>query len=202
MKIDARGKQCPLPVIETKEALAKAAPGEVVEVGVDNEIATQNLRKLAEQRKLAYSCKKTGDRDYTVKITASGEAAPQTEKDEDFVCDSGLKQGVVAEISSDAMGSGDDVLGRLLMKGFLFALSKQENPPETILLFNGGAKLSCEGSESLGDLKGLEEHGVRILTCGTCLNHYGLTEKLSVGAVTNMYDIAEIMTKAKLIVRP
>lgn len=203
MKIDARGKQCPLPVIEAKEAITKAAPGEIVEVEVDNEIATQNLRKLAEQRKLTYSCKKKSDRDYVVEITASGESAPDTAEDEDMLsCSSCLKKGVVAEISSDAMGSGDDTLGRLLMKGFIFALSKQDNPPETILLFNGGAKLSCEGSESLEDLKTLSERGVNILTCGTCLNHYGLTEKLSVGTVTNMYDIADIMTKAKLIVRP
>jgi len=88
------------------------------------------------------------------------------------------------------------------MKGFVFALSKQENPPATILLYNGGAKLSCEGSESLEDLKNLENRGATIFTCGTCLNFYGLGEKLSVGSVTNMYDIAERLTHAALIIRP
>ncbi len=201
MKIDARGKQCPLPVIEAKDAINIAAPGEIVEISVDNEIATQNLRKLAEQKHLSYSSEKINERDYLVKITVSGDSVPQvTEEDvQDCSC---LRHGVVAEISSDAMGSGDDTLGRLLMKGFIFALSKQDNPPETILLFNGGAKLSCEGSESLEDLKILELSGVKILTCGTCLNFYGLSEKLSVGTVTNMYDIADIMTRAGLIVRP
>ena len=202
MKIDARGKQCPLPVIETKQALIKAAPGELVEVRVDNEIATQNLHKLAEQKKLAYACEKLGERDYLVKITASENAAPEAAEEEPVVCDCSIRQGVVAVLSAETMGVGDDTLGKLLMKGFIFALSKQETPPETILLYNGGAKLSSEGSESLEDLKSLEERGVTVLTCGTCLNHYGLAEKLSVGSVTNMYDIAERLTKAALVVRP
>ena len=201
MKIDARGKQCPLPVIETKDALKIAAPGEIIEVRVDNEIATQNLRKLAEQKNLSYTSEKVGDRDYLVKISASDSAVPaQEEEDAPILCN--LGQGTVAVISSDAMGSGDDTLGKLLMKGFIFALSKQENPPATILLYNGGAKLSCEGSESLEDLKNLEAGGVTILTCGTCLNYYGLSEKLGVGAVTNMYDIAERLARAALIIRP
>lgn len=201
MKIDARGKQCPLPVIETKDALKIAAPGEIIEVRVDNEIATQNLRKLAEQKNLSYTSEKVGDRDYLVKISASNSAVPaQEEEDAPILCN--LGQGTVAVISSDAMGSGDDTLGKLLMKGFIFALSKQENPPATILLYNGGAKLSCEGSESLEDLKNLEAGGVTILTCGTCLNYYGLSEKLGVGAVTNMYDIAERLARAALIIRP
>lgn len=201
MKIDARGKACPLPVIEAKEAINSAPAGEIIEVSVDNEIATQNLRKLAEQKKLVFSSEKINERDYLVKITVSGEAASEVTEEDVLNC-SCLRHGVVAQISSDAMGFGDDKLGKLLMKGFIFALSKQENPPETIILYNGGAKLSCEGSESLEDLKNLELSGVKVLTCGTCLNFYGLSEKLGVGSVTNMYDIAETLTHAGLIVRP
>lgn len=201
MKIDARGKQCPLPVIEAKEALTAAAPGEIVEVAVDNEIATQNLRKLAEQKKLSFSCEKLGERDFVVKFTAV-EGGPAPLEQNEAACSCRKNQGIVAAITSDTMGTGDDALGKLLMKGFIFALSKQEAPVETILLYNGGARLSCEGSESLEDLKSLEERGVRILTCGTCLNFYGLGEKLSAGTVTNMYEIADILTKAALVVRP
>ncbi|MBP8639389.1 MAG: sulfurtransferase-like selenium metabolism protein YedF [Oscillospiraceae bacterium] len=201
MKIDARGKQCPLPVIQTKEALTTAAPGEIVEVRVDNEIAVQNLNKLAVQKKLSFASERFADRDYLVKITASGELADsKTEEDIHVVCCSG--QGVVVAISSETMGNGDETLGRLLMKGFIFALSKQDTAPTTVLLYNGGAKLSCEASESLEDLKNLEACGVTILTCGTCLNHYGLSEKLAVGSVSNMYDIVEKLTKAALVVRP
>ena len=81
-------------------------------------------------------------------------------------------------------------------------LVQQDMLPETILLYNSGAFLSCEGSDNLEDLKTLEAQGVEILTCGTCLNHYGLAEKRQVGGVTNMYEIVEKMTKASVVVRP
>lgn len=88
------------------------------------------------------------------------------------------------------------------MKAFIFALTKQDTYPDTILLYNGGAYLSCEGSDSLEDLKFLEAQGVKIATCGTCLNFYGLTDSLAVGSVTNMYDIVETMGKATKIIKP
>ena len=100
------------------------------------------------------------------------------------------------------MGIGADDLGKSLLKAFVFALTQQDKLPKTILFYNGGAALTCEVSPMLEDLKALEAQGVEILTCGTCLNHYGLTEKLQVGEVTNMYVIAEKMTQAKVVVKP
>ena len=88
------------------------------------------------------------------------------------------------------------------MKSFLFALTQQDLLPETVLLYNGGAFLSCEGSESLEDLKKLEERGVEILTCGTCLDFYGLKDRLAVGGVSNMYEIVEKQSRASVILRP
>ena len=82
------------------------------------------------------------------------------------------------------------------------SLTQQDELPDTILCYNGGAKLTCEGSESLEDLKDLAARGVEILTCGTCLNFYGITEKLQVGSVTNMYDIVERMSSADRVIKP
>ena len=100
------------------------------------------------------------------------------------------------------MGTGDDVLGKKLLKGFIFSLTQLPRLPKTILLYNGGAHLSCEGSDSLEDLKNLADAGVEILTCGTCLDFYGITDKLAVGEVTNMYVITEKLTGASVVVRP
>ena len=100
------------------------------------------------------------------------------------------------------MGTGDDALGKALMKGFLYALTQLPVLPETLLFYNGGAKIPIEGSASLEDLKALAAGGVEILTCGTCLNHYGLTERLAVGGVTNMYVIVEKLSNAAHILRP
>ena len=108
----------------------------------------------------------------------------------------------VIAIGSNCMGSGDDNLGATLMKGYIYAVSQQEELPKTILFYNGGAKLTTEGSLSLEDLKAIEEQGVQILTCGTCLNYYGLSEKLSVGSVTNMYTIVETLAQATKVIKP
>ena len=108
----------------------------------------------------------------------------------------------VVVIKSEFMGDGDNELGKVLIKGFIYALSQQDELPQTMLFYNGGAKITSEGSESIEDLKALEEKGVKIFTCGTCLNYYGLTEKLCVGEATNMYEITKKMTEASLIVCP
>ena len=105
-------------------------------------------------------------------------------------------------VDTDAMGRGSDELGRTLMKGFLFALGQLPQPPKTLLFYNGGAHLTCEGSASLEDLRALAEKGTEILTCGTCLNYYGLTEKLAVGGVTNMYAIVETLANAGKVIQP
>ena len=214
MRLDERGKQCPMPVIEAKKALEKCPAGEIVEVIVDNEIAVQNLRKMADHKGLKSTWEKVNDREYVVGIEGAGpegEAGAPEEKEEEpeyLSCaippqpKESPAGPVIAVLSSDQMGQGDEALGRLLMKGFVYALAQLEEPPKTVLLYNGGAKLSCEGSASLEDLKELKERGVEILTCGTCLNHYGLTEQLRVGEVTNMYEITQRLMTAGKIVKP
>ena len=112
------------------------------------------------------------------------------------------RENTVVVISSNKMGDGEEELGKVLMKGYLYALTQLETLPKTILFYNSGAYLTCEGSDSLEDLKSLEAQGVEIFTCGTCLNFYGISEKLQVGSVTNMYVIADKMAGAGKIVKP
>jgi selenium metabolism protein YedF len=125
------------------------------------------------------------------------------EAEREISCDlDNIMEKTVVVLSSDCMGTGDDKLGQVLMKGFIYALTELEQLPKQIVLYNGGAKLSAKGSDSLEDLKLLESQGVEILTCGTCLNYYNLTEKLMVGSITNMYNIAEILLSADKIIKP
>ena len=112
------------------------------------------------------------------------------------------KKNLVVQISSDAMGNGSDELGRSLMKAFIFAVTQQDELPATMLFYSGGAHLTCEGSPALEDLKSLASQGVEILTCGTCLNHFGIADTLAVGEVTNMYVICQKLEQASLIVCP
>ncbi|MBU5336206.1 sulfurtransferase-like selenium metabolism protein YedF [Intestinibacter bartlettii] len=207
IKVDAMGDQCPIPVIKTKKALDKITEQSLVEVHVDNEIAVQNLSKMAKQKNLEYTCDKIEDQHYVIKIKAeannsqSQEVNVEENKQEE-VCYPDRKTNTVVVLSSNKMGEGNDELGQILMKGFIFALTELEELPSTVLLYNSGVKLSTEGSNSIKDLKTLEAQGVEILSCGTCLNYYNLTEKLEVGEVTNMYFILEKMAQADKIIRP
>ena len=199
--IDCRGLACPLPVVNAKKAAEAMNPGDVLTVLVDNEIAVQNLSRFAEHKGFGVSAQKKAEKEYAVVMTVSG-AAPE-EKEEEVTCvmDS-RRKGMLVVLSGNVMGTGDAKLGTSLMKAFVFALTKQDQLPDTILCYNTGAYLTCEGADTLEDLKLLESEGVTILTCGTCLDFYGLKEKLAVGGVTNMYDIVERMENAAQIIKP
>lgn len=200
--VNALGDACPIPVVKTKNAIKEMPGGGQVCVLVDNEIAVQNLTKMANQKGYGVKSEKLEEHKYQVIMTVGNGISEQEEAALPEVCILDGRKNKVVVIASDKMGNGDDVLGALLMKGFIFALTQQDELPKTILLYNGGARLTCEDSPALEDFKSLEAQGVEILTCGTCLNHYGLSEKLKVGSVTNMYVIAEKMLQAGLIVRP
>lgn len=199
--VDARGLTCPVPVMKAKEALKDMKEG-TLKVLVDNEIAVQNVMKLGQYAGLAPTSEKKAEGEFEILFHVNGEPENISQAAEEACIPDSRKNGLVAVLSSDQMGGGNEELGRILMKGFVYALSKLDNLPETVLLYNGGAKLSVEGSQSLEDLQSLEAQGVEILTCGTCLNFYELTDKLRVGGVTNMYEITEKMAKAGQIIRP
>ena len=199
IEVNAMGDACPLPVVKTQKAMQELAGAGTVETLVDNETAVQNLGKLAASKGCTSKTEKLGENEYRVTITVGENAKVEEQSGECYTCG---KPKTVVVLSSDKMGSGNDELGGALMKAFVFALSQQETLPDTILCYNGGVKLTCEGSESLEDLKGMAARGVEIMSCGTCLNFYDLKEKLAVGEVTNMYVIVEKMSGADRVVRP
>ncbi len=201
--VNAIGDVCPVPVIKTKKAMEQPGVSEVV-VLVDNDIAMNNVKKMAISLGADVSVEKIHEQEIHVCINMNKDVA---EKGSDKVIETEKKAkqdevNVVVAISSKEMGAGDEKLGEVLMKGFLFAVSQLEELPKTILFYNGGALLTTKGSDSLEDLKFMEEEGVEILTCGTCLDFYGKKDQLEVGNVTNMYDIVEKLSKADKVIRP
>lgn len=227
IRVNALGDTCPIPVVKAKKAIQELNGSGQIEILVDNGIAVQNLMKMAEQKQYGVGSEKLEERKYRVVVTIpeqgdtekelreaadtgkndgisekNGDAKRSEWENAAAMCQPDSRQEVVVVIASDQMGEGDEVLGRLLMRCFLFALTQQEVLPATLLFYNGGAKLTCEGSEVLEDLRTLEAQGVEILTCGTCLDHYGLTDQRKVGGITNMYVIAEKMMQAGRIVKP
>lgn len=202
--VNAMGDACPIPVIKTKKALQEMEGPGVLEVLVDNEIAVQNVTKMASSSGGEVTSEKIAEKEFKVVIRMDGAAADLETQGMEMAaqCNPKGNKNTVVVIASDLMGNGNDELGKVLMKGFIFALSQLEDLPKTILFYNGGAQLTAEGSDSLQDLKEMEVQGVEIMTCGTCLDYYGLKEKLQVGTVTNMYSIVETMNQADNIIRP
>lgn len=211
--VDARGKLCPQPVIETKKAIQEQ--GTPIITMVDNDIARQNVEKMAQQMGLYAESSEMED-GFRILIqpissdvisAVMGDAATAMEQllptlEPAHFPEQGQSGPVVVVLSSNCMGTGENALGAALMKGFVYALTQLDEAPDVILLYNGGAKLSVQGADTVEDLKILEANGTEILTCGTCLAHYGLTDVLAVGSVTNMYAIAEVLMGAGKVIRP
>lgn len=200
VKVNAIGDNCPIPVVKAKKAIEGLTESAIVEISVGNEIAVQNVTKMINQKNLESTCEKVGENHYVIKVQFGD--VVESEATKEAVTAIVKEEKMIVVLSSDKMGEGDEELGKVLIKGFIYAITQLDKYPKAILLYNSGVKLSSEGSDSIEDLKMLEEQGVEILSCGTCLNFYNLQDKLQVGKVTNMYSIVEELSEATNIIRP
>ncbi len=201
--IDARGDACPIPVVKTLKALGALEGAGTVETIVDNRTAVENLTRMGENKGCTVTADQTADKEWHVSVVTDKAVEVAGSEAESATCDvpAGLRR-VVVQVASNSMGIGDMGLGKKLLKGFIYSLTQLDELPATMLFYNSGAYVTCEGSASLDDLRNLADAGVEILTCGTCLEHYGIADKLAVGEVTNMYVIAQKLTGASVVVRP
>ena len=190
--LDCRLRKCPGPVVETRKQLL-AEPNEPLIVRVGDDTARQNVSRLA----LSLGCQVQATVDeggFTLEIIpgvapAAEAAAPAQGK-------------TVVYVAADVMGAGDEALGHILMKNFLFTLAELDTPPDSILFVNGGVRLTTEGSDVIEPLEKLACNGADIASCGLCLEFFGLKDKLTVGRPTNMLDIVEQLTRAGRVIRP
>ncbi|MDA8223495.1 sulfurtransferase-like selenium metabolism protein YedF [Desulfosporosinus sp.] len=192
--IDCIGQVCPIPVIRAKKALeGLGEAGGVVTVLVDNDIARQNLQKMATGLgyQSEYEQRENGNIEVTI-VAGEGCAVESCATDGD--------SGLVVAIGRNTMGEGSQELGQILIKGFIFALRELVPPPTHVLFFNSGSYLTGSDSNCLEDLRALEAAGTVILTCGTCTNYFEITEKLGVGEIANMYGIVTAMAGAKRLI--
>jgi selenium metabolism protein YedF len=200
INVDARGKACPQPVLMTKKALESVDKGRVI-ITVDNDIARENVIKLVKNQNLQYSViEDKGEYDIIIEKGQSESESLDTAAIRETVKDKTLKEHDYAIlITKDTLGEGSETLGKLLLKNYLYTLPQANTLPSCILFVNSGVNLTTEGSESLESLKQLQNKGVDILSCGTCLDYYDLKDKLAVGQATNMYEIVERTTKIRTL---
>jgi selenium metabolism protein YedF len=192
--VDARGLACPQPVIQTRKAMEQT---EQVVTLVDNDTALTNVSRMAEKSGWEVNVVPDGA-EYRLELTQGG-SRPRA-KPLPVGKAEAISGPLVLVVSADTMGRGDGELGNILVRAFFHTLGEVEPLPQTIIFFNAGVKLACEGSPVLDDLCALEAQGIEILACGTCLNHFELGKRLAVGQVSNMYDIAEAMLSAGKVV--
>jgi selenium metabolism protein YedF len=207
--LDARGLACPEPVVRTKKALEEGG-FERLDVLVDNLAARENVLRFASYSGCSVSGVEEKDGVFTLHLgvaqgsASKGAAGVNLEAAAARAACAGDASpegaaGATVFIPSDRVGRGDDELGALLMRGFLYALAEAEAQPKRIIFMNSGVKLAVEGSESLDNLRRLAASGVEILACGTCLDFFKVKDKLAVGRVSNMYEIAGFLLEGRCV---
>jgi selenium metabolism protein YedF len=201
--VDTQGQLCPAPLIAAKKALKESAAGESFKVLTDNQTSLNNLCRFLKDNNTDFQISEASGV-WTLTITKkSGEALRS--KAEDY-CTSTVthfeKGNYIIVISSDRMGEGDEVLGRLLMDNFIKAVKDLERLPQKMVFYNNGVKLVTISSTIIEHLKDMEQMGVELLLCSTCVNHYSIESVVGAGTLSNMYAIAEVMASAGNIVKP
>jgi len=189
MIVDARGLDCPHPVILTNKAFDES---DAVTTIVDNEVAKENVSRLAKSKGFSIEVEEK-EGDFHLHLKREGCAVLEKLSEP-------TSGPTVLLLASDEMGRGSEALGKKLMTAFVQVLHEISPQPQKIICLNSGVKLVVEGSQVIEDLRAMEEKGAEILACGTCLGHYDLKEKLAVGKVSNMFDIASALLGAGKIV--
>ena len=178
-EIDARKLDCPKPVLLVKSEADKGTTE--IRACVDNEVAAGNVTRFMQSR--GYSVTRE-DAQGAIYITGLKKSAAPVAEKKDMPHSAYL-------FTSNRIGAESDGLGDVLMKAFLGTLTKTGNQPAVIALMNEGVKMALPDASTLDTLKEIEAAGTKILICGTCTNHFGVTDKIHVGSISNMFEISE-----------
>jgi len=203
--VDTRGLTCPAPLIKTRQGLNEAASGEPVQILIDNPASLSNVKRYLTDNKLAFTVREEG----TVAIVTvvrgetTGLAANETDycATKDPETKPGARNTVVA-VTSERMGSGDDELGAKLMISFFRTIVMLEPAPSAVVFYNTGVKLALDDSPVLEYIRELAGKGTSIYLCTTCINHFGIRDRLPAGSFSDMYQILNVLKDADHIIRP
>jgi len=203
--VDTRGLTCPAPLIKTRQALKEAASDEDVQVLIDNPTSLSNVKRYLADNRLEFTV--TGEGSLSVVTVRRGEKG-ELSSDETEYCTTGKepapnrKRTTVVAVTSDKMGNGDDELGTKLMISFFRTLVMLEPAPSAVVFYNAGVKLATDDSPVLEHIRELLEKGVSVYLCTTCINHFGIRDRLPVGSFSDMYQILNVLKDADHIIRP
>lgn len=197
--LDTKGLKCPQPLIMLKEALLDLKAGEKIQVETDNNTSLKNLLTYLKDQGVEPKVSTAGTVHTLVALKPEKDLAGS---DPAIYCTTDFPTSYVVCIKGELMGDGDPELGKLLMETFVDNLKLQEQLPTHVVLYNGGVKLAMKESPVCSSLTELEELGIRIMLCGTCIDHYGLQFDLGVGMISNMVVITETLAASGHVVTP
>jgi selenium metabolism protein YedF len=201
--VDTKGQLCPAPLIATKRALKETQQGESFIVLTDNQNSFTNVSRFLKDNNTPFtSTEKNGIWTLTVTKSPGELSKPNVEEFCEVEVPHFQKGDYVIAISSDKMGEGDPELGALLMTNFVRAIHDLDILPSKVVFYNSGVFLGRDDSSVLELLKDLGRMGVSLFLCGTCISHYSLEDKIHIGSVSNMFEIAQIMSSAGKVVKP
>lgn len=198
--VDARGLPCPQPVLKTKDAVEQFR-GDVLIIIVNSKESSDNVQRFLSHSGVLIEKidEKEGDFYIHTREISSGVRAASVS--ETTVCPTlPVGTGTTIFINKDRIGHGSDELGTNLMKAFIATIKDLSVQPKNICFMNSGVKLTIKDAATLPYLKELEEKGIEMLVCGTCLGYFNIKEQMGVGRISNMYDISETMLKSSKVI--
>lgn len=202
--VDARGLTCPQPVLEAKRVLDEGRADDFT-ILVDNLTARDNVARFARNQGCEVRVSGNGPGEFQLRIVRSNEPGVPAAEEELLACSAPepvTRDRLVVYLGNDAMGRGDDELGHKLMRGFLRTWIDADTKPWRMIFINSGVKLTTTDEEAAEAISLLSERGVEVLSCGTCLEHFDLMNKLRVGRVTNMFEVIESLNAASKVISP
>jgi len=201
--VDTSGQLCPAPLIATKRALKETVDGEFFQVVTDNKSSFSNISRFLRDNLIGFSFTES-DGIWTLTVKKTGSIGETTDPSDYCTIDIPhfSKGSYIVVFSSDKMGEGDDNLGSLLMNNFIRATKELDLLPDKMVFYNAGVHLVSDKSPVAGHLRELEKMGVTLLVCETCTKHYSISENVTAGILSNMFEIAQVMASAGNIIRP
>jgi selenium metabolism protein YedF len=201
--VDTSGQQCPAPLIATKRALKNIDSGEAFMVITDNLTSFNNISRFLKDNRTGFTAEESNG---VWSLTVTGTTSEILSANPAENCTAEIphftKGDFIVVFTSDRMGDGDEELGHLLIINFVKAIKDLDRLPDKIVFYNKGVFIGAESSSVSDYLKEIEKMGVVLLFCATCVKYYSLEEKIKVGTLSNMFEIAQVMASASNIVKP
>jgi len=201
--VDTCGLKCPAPLIATKRALKDENAGDIFQVVADSSTSFGNISRFLKDNNVNFTWEESEGK-WILTISKSGSVMVTSEATE--YCSKEIphmnKGEFIIAFTSDKMGDGDADLGHILIGNFIRAIKDLDVLPSKMVFYNKGVALGRSDSDIAGDLRVLEQMGVDLLFCATCVNHYSLQDKINTGRMSNMFEIAQTMASASNVIKP